>query len=310
MKKKLFSLLSWLNRSLDSSTAIGIATYADTVNAVCLKKNQGQWYVHNSHSVNVEDQTDYTVAIATCTNEVCAEVCPVNLVVPHYFYQIVQMDKPMLSDEEIIQSLPWTTKDLVDIPPENIVADFIDYPIIQPMQSSKMNVFITNKLQLLPFIDSFSKIKPVLRAMTSEEMILVTLFGEDKSAHMLIVQHAGHEPRILIIRDGQLLLARRLNGFLGISDKERTHGLVEALGLEIQRSMDFFESQLKQPPIRSIQLHCDDLSSLTLRAGLAEFLQVKVVDFKPNIDLAQDLEPSFYYALGAAYQLTDPDSVL
>ena len=215
MKKKLFSLLSWLNRSLDSSTAIGIATYADTVNAVCLKKNQGQWYVHNSHSVNVEDQTDYTVAIATCTNEVCAEVCPVNLVVPHYFYQIVQMDKPMLSDEEIIQSLPWTTKDLVDIPPENIVADFIDYPIIQPMQSSKMNVFITNKLQLLPFIDSFSKIKPVLRAMTSEEMILVTLFGEDKSAHMLIVQHAGHEPRILIIRDGQLLLARRLNGFLG-----------------------------------------------------------------------------------------------
>ena len=71
MKKKLFSLLSWLNRSLDSSTAIGIATYADTVNAVCLKKNQGQWYVHNSHSVNVEDQTDYTVAIATCTNEVC-----------------------------------------------------------------------------------------------------------------------------------------------------------------------------------------------------------------------------------------------
>ena len=123
--------------------------------------------------MNVEDQTDYTVAIATCTNEVCAEVCPVNLVVPHYFYQIVQMDKPMLSDEEIIQSLPWTTKDLVDIPPENIVADFIDYPIVLPMQSSKMNVFITNKLQLMPFIDSFSKIKPVLRAMTSEEMILV-----------------------------------------------------------------------------------------------------------------------------------------
>ncbi|MGB1290656.1 MAG: MSHA biogenesis protein MshI [Pseudoalteromonas sp.] len=310
MKKKLFSLLPWLNRSSDSSTSIGIAIYADTVKAVCLKKNQGQWYVHNSYSVNVEDLTDYTSAIATCTNEVCAEVCPVNLVVPRYFYQIVQMDKPMLSDEEIIQSLPWTTKDLVDIPPENIVADFIDYPIVQPMQSSKMNVFITNKLQLLPFIDSFSKIKPVLKAMTSEEMILVTLFGEDKSAHMLIVEHAGHEPRILIIRDGQLLLARQLNGFLGISDKERTHGQVEALGFEIQRSMDFFESQLKQPPIRSIQLHCDDLSSLTLRAGLAEFLQVKVVDFKPNIDLAQDLEPSFYYALGAAYQLTSPDSVL
>ena len=52
------------------------------------------------------------------------------------------MDKPNLSDEEIIQSLPWTTKDLVDIAPENIVADFIDYPITLTMQSSKMNVLL------------------------------------------------------------------------------------------------------------------------------------------------------------------------
>ncbi|MDO6835761.1 MSHA biogenesis protein MshI [Pseudoalteromonas carrageenovora] len=307
MKEKLFS---WLNRSLDRNTAIGVAAYADTVNAVCLKKNHSKWVVHSSHSVNVSEQTDYTTAMVACINEVSTDVCGVNLVIPHYFYQIVQMDKPNLSDEEIIQSLPWTTKDLVDIAPENIVADFIDYPITLPMQSSKMNVFITNKLQLLPFIDSFEHTKSVLRAMTSEEMILVTLFGSHKEAHMLIVQHLGHEPRILIIRDGQLLLARRLNGFLGISDKDQNQVLVEALGLEIQRSMDFFESQLKQPPIRSIQLQCDDLSSLALRAGLAEFLQVKVVDFVPTIELSKHLEPNFYYALGAAYQLTDPESVL
>ncbi|GEB69833.1 MSHA biogenesis protein MshI [Pseudoalteromonas carrageenovora] len=307
MKEKLFS---WLNRSLDRNTAIGVAAYADTVNAVCLKKNHSEWVVHSSHSVNVSEQTDYTTAMVACINEVSTDVCGVNLVIPHYFYQIVQMDKPNLSDEEIIQSLPWTTKDLVDIAPENIVADFIDYPITLPMQSSKMNVFITNKLQLLPFIDSFEHTKSVLRAMTSEEMILVTLFGSHKEAHMLIVQHLGHEPRILIIRDGQLLLARRLNGFLGISDKDQNQVLVEALGLEIQRSMDFFESQLKQPPIRSIQLQCDDLSSLALRAGLAEFLQVKVVDFVPTIELSKHLEPNFYYALGAAYQLTDPESVL
>jgi len=307
MKEKLFS---WLNRSLDRNTAIGVAAYADTVNAVCLKKNHSEWVIHSSHSVNVSEQTDYTTAMVACINEVSTDVCGVNLVIPHYFYQIVQMDKPNLSDEEIIQSLPWTTKDLVDIAPENIVADFIDYPITLPMQSSKMNVFITNKLQLLPFIDSFEHTKSVLRAMTSEEMILVTLFGSHKEAHMLIVQHLGHEPRILIIRDGQLLLARRLNGFLGISDKDQNQVLVEALGLEIQRSMDFFESQLKQPPIRSIQLQCDDLSSLALRAGLAEFLQVKVVDFVPTIELSKHLEPNFYYALGAAYQLTDPGSVL
>ncbi|MDN3389474.1 hypothetical protein [Pseudoalteromonas sp. APC 3691] len=139
MKEKLFS---WLNRSLDPNTAIGVATYADTVNAVCLKKQSDRWMVHSSHSVNVSEQTDYTAAIVACTNEVSTDICAVNLVIPHYFYQIVQMDKPNLSDEEIIQSLPWTTKDLVDIAPENIVADFIDYPITLTMQSSKMNVLL------------------------------------------------------------------------------------------------------------------------------------------------------------------------
>ena len=88
-------------------------------------------------------------------------MCAVNLVIPHSLYQIVQIEKPALSDEEIIQSLPWTTKNLVDIDPENIVADFIDYPITLPMQSKKMNVFITSKLQLLPFIDSFKQVKPL-----------------------------------------------------------------------------------------------------------------------------------------------------
>lgn len=310
MKRKLFSLFSLFKRSLDKNTVVGVATYANTVNAVCLKKQYGHWKIHKYHSVEITEKHDYTAAITLCTQQVSSDVCAVNLVIPHSLYQIVQIEKPALSDEEIIQSLPWTTKDLVDIDPENIAADFIDYPITLPMQSKKMNVFITSKLQLLPFIDSFKQVKPLLRTMTSEEMTLVTLLGTSKDAHMLIVQHASFEPRILIIRDGQLLLTRRLNGLLGMSDKDQSQELVEAFGLEIQRSMDFFESQLMQPPIRSIQLQCDDLTSLTLRAELAEFLQVKVIDFKPTLDLAQQLETQYYYALGAAYQLTEPESVI
>lgn len=308
MIKKLFSLFPWLNRGIDPNVVVGVATYANTVSAISLKKQREQWQVAKFHSMDVAEQDDYTSAIALCTNQVSRQTCAVNLVLPHFFYQILQMDKPTLTDEEIIQSLPWTTKDLVNIAPENIVADFIDYPITQAMQSSKMNVFIANKLQLTPFINSFLETDAVLRSMTSEEMILLTLFGEERDAHMLVVQHIEHEPRILIIRDGVLLLVRRLNGFLGVTDKDQNSALADALGLEIQRSMDFFESQLKQAPIRSVQLICDSLSSLTLRAELAELLQIKVVDFKANIELAEQVEPSFHYALAAAVQLTQVES--
>ncbi|MBQ4832646.1 MSHA biogenesis protein MshI [Pseudoalteromonas sp. MMG010] len=307
MSSKLFSLFPWLKLGLSKNTVLGIAVYGSAVNAVCLTKSNGQWLVAKYHSIDVSDESDYMAAIAACTNAVCKEPCKVNLVLPHFFYQIVQMEKPTLSDDEITQSLPWLAKDFVDIAPENIVADFTDYPISLPMQSNKMNVFITNKEQVKPLVDVFKKLKPALRSITSEEMILVTLFGNDSHAHMLIVQHVGHEPRILIIRNGQLLLARRLNGLLGLINNSQS--LIESLGLEIQRSMDFFESQLKQPPIRSIQLQCDDLSSLSLKAGLAEYLEIQVTDFTPQIDIAQSLEPSYYYALGAAFQLIDTELV-
>lgn len=39
MKRKLFSLFSLFKRSLDKNTVVGVATYANTVNAVCLKKS-------------------------------------------------------------------------------------------------------------------------------------------------------------------------------------------------------------------------------------------------------------------------------
>lgn len=305
MKKKIFSLFPWLQQGLDLNSVIGIATYAKAVNAVSLKRVQGGWQIDKTHSVAVAEPGDYTKAITDCTNEVSKLSCAINLVIPHHYYQIVQMEKPNLTDDEIVQSLPWTTKDLVNISPENIIADFIDYPISLPMQASKMNVFITDKTHIKPLINSFANTSAVLRSMTSEEMVLLTLFGKDKDAHMLVVQHVEHEPRILIICDGKLVLVRRLNGFIGITAKDQNSAFIDALGLEIQRSMDFFESQLKQPPIRSIQLQCDDLSSLTLRAELAELLQIKVVNFKPNLALSEDLDSQFFYALGAAISMAE-----
>ncbi|MCQ8879166.1 MSHA biogenesis protein MshI [Pseudoalteromonas shioyasakiensis] len=305
MKKKIFSLFPWLQQGLDPNCVIGIATYAKTVNAISLKRSQGHWQIDKTHSVAVTEQRDYTKAIAACTNEVSKLCCTINLVIPHYYYQIVQMEKPNLTDDEIVQSLPWTSKDLVNIAPENIIADFIDYPISLPMQVAKMNVFITDKTQIQPFINSFADTNAVLRSMTSEEMVLLTLFGKDKDAHMLVVQHIEHEPRILIICDGKLVLVRRLNGFIGITEKDQNSAFIDTLALEIQRSMDFFESQLKQPPIRSIQLQCDNLSSLTLRAELAELLQIKVVDFKPNLALSEEVDSQFYYALGAAMSMAE-----
>ena len=57
----------------------------------------------------------------------------------------------------------------------------------------------------------------------------------------------------MIVRSQAIWLARRLRGFVSkVNEQTDLSQLSDTLGLEIQRSMDFYESQLKQPPLKEI----------------------------------------------------------
>ncbi len=300
MKKKLDKLFPWLQGRLNRDYVVGVAIDSQAVKAVCLAKQNSVWRLSKKHRIEMTSDQDLIAAVVECTNAVCNSISPVNFIIPPNYYQAVQMEKPNLTDEEIIQSLPWTAKDLVKIPPENIVADFLDYPLTAPMQASKINVYITDKSLLSPIINGFTKAIAVLRALSVEEMALVKLFGSRKEAHMLVIQYVKYEPKVLIVRDGRIVLTRHLSGFIGYTEKHTSTELAETVALELQRSMDFFEIQLKQPPISSIQMFCETISTLELRSELAEILRVKVVDFEPEEHIDEQLDSSYYTALGAA----------
>jgi MSHA biogenesis protein MshI len=62
---------------------------------------------------------------------------------------------------------------------------------------------------------------------------------------------------LLIVKQGKLYFHRRLRGFSQIAQKtedELTLTVIDSLALEIQRSSDYFERQLKQAPIRDIKV--------------------------------------------------------
>ena len=78
-----------------------------------------------------------------------------------------------------------------------------------------------------------------------------------ESATVLLTQEAGEEVVLNVVKDGNLYSSRRLKGFENIgsfSQEELEMGLLDNLGVQIQRSMDHFESQLRQPPIRCLIL--------------------------------------------------------
>jgi len=96
---------------------------------------------------------------------------------------------------------------------------------------------------------------------------------------LLVCQQPNEEINLLIVKNGQLFFSRRLRGFAQIAHKtedELTMGVIDALSLEIQRSTDYFERQLKQAPIKAIEILLPVEQEAFLARKLAENTNVEV----------------------------------
>lgn len=305
MIKNLLSRLPFLNKGKGYTNYIGLVVQLDKVIAVNLAFKQEQWLMVAHKTVSYTNDSQLSESITHCIDELDVECAQVAIVLPSHLYQIVQMDKPSLSVEEIKQSLPWTVKDLVTIPAESIIADFIENPIKQAGQE-KISVFAANKTLLMPIIKAVHKSKAELELITCEEFVLTNLLAVDTSAHLIVYQDAGLEPSIQIVRDGCLLFSRRLRGFSRLptmSIEDLSMGLLDSFSLELQRSIDFFESQLKQPPLKSLQLYLPSDHLDQIVEQLKVHFPVKVTTLQRHLACCAGQDESLHFAISAAMEM-------
>lgn len=172
------------------------------------------------------------------------------------FYQLVQLDKPVLADTEMLQALPWQVKDLVTIAPEDMVADYIDLPAASGAQS-KINVVAASFSWLQPLVQQVTQAGIEVVSIEPEEWLASRLIAPTSQATMLVIHQPAQEVLIQIVRNGVLYFSRRTRGFSSLDQKASAgfnDGTLDRLQLELQRSLDYFESQLKQAPVRDIRL--------------------------------------------------------
>lgn len=182
--------------------------------------------------------------------------CRLHLVLAPDFYQVVQLDKPELSEDEMLLALPWQVKDLVSINPEDIVADYIDLPV-HTAQQAKINVVVASFSWLKQLVQQVTQAGQQLLTIQPEEWLAARLVTPAAHATMLVIHQPDQEVLIQIVRDGVLYFSRRTRGLGQLhlySESELRNGELDRLQLELQRSLDYFESQLKQAPVRDIRI--------------------------------------------------------
>lgn len=248
MLRKIIRHLGTTSESSEFTTVIHLAPLSIRLLVLregVLKQNQ----TFSSNADNWQENLRTAVRSAPAASKLHLVLCT-------EYYQLVQLDKPALAADELLQALPWQVKELVTVLPEDMVLDYIDLPG-STMQQAKINVVVVSLKWLQQLVKVVDACGAVISSIAPEEWLLRKLLPVSEQATMLVVHQPEHEVLIQIVRDGLLYFSRRTRGFSRIhlsSESELREGTLDRLLLELQRSMDYFESQLKQPPVRDIRL--------------------------------------------------------
>lgn len=234
---------------------------------------------------------------------------PLCLVLSPDRYQLLQLDKPPVADAEILQALPWQIRDLVNIAPDDLVLDYCDVAEQSNQNQARIQVVASPRSFLAPLCKALQQHNVLLQNIQPDEWLARNLLPLQSQAVLLLSHQPGQDVNIQIVRDGMLYVSRKLRGFARIdqmSFSDLSRGLLDNLLLEVQRSLDFFEGQMRQPPVKEILfvLATPELPVILQYFIQNGFAQVRAMDLSvrmPGVSLAE--QGDYWLPLAGALEL-------
>ena len=241
-------------------------------------------------------------------------------------YQLLQVEAPDVPENELGAALRWQVRDLLSYPVEEAVLDFFTVPHQGSRNRSKVAYAVASQKGVLSRRITFlqdAKVK--IEALDIPEMALrnIGLRLPECRQGVALLYLEDHNGVILLIRDGLIYLTRKFGFGLGGLNADENHAgeegegvfhdeLSERLVLEVQRSLDFFESNFRLSPITTLVIappacHGSALFAI-LQSGLA--IPCRWLDLKEIMTVEENLAASErergLIAVGAALRGVEP----
>lgn len=228
-------------------------------------------------------------------------------------YELVQVEAPEVNPNELRAAVRWKLRDIISFPVNDAVIDVFDIPRQARYVETRMVFVVAARSDAVDRVVRL--IKPRVRrfdVMDIPEMCLrnlSALLPQDEEGVALLALGDGFAQLVLTCQ-GVLFLARRIE--LSTADVVAADGSstgeinAAAVALELQRSIDYYESHYDRAPIGELVVTSGDDRADRLRDALvAETgMSVEVLDAADLFDVAAGVEPDLRWpgliALGAA----------
>jgi MSHA biogenesis protein MshI len=180
----------------------------------------------------------------------------INLVLHPAYYRLLLVDAPNVPDDELRDAMLWRVKDLISEPIDKVVLDIIRLP--KDAYEGRMNmlyVAVAPRIHLDLFIEMLlsQDLRPnwIDISELSLRNLVIKLAG-NRSCAVVCIKDQGSF--VSIITQQQLYLTRNIDVNIEtlheIANSSESH--VEQLVMDVQRSLDYYESQLGKGSIEQL----------------------------------------------------------
>jgi MSHA biogenesis protein MshI len=171
---------------------------------------------------------------------------PCNCLLARHDVQLFQLEKPAVTDDELLQAVKWKVKDLISFDVEKSVVDVYELPHSPKTPAEFINAVVANEDTIKHYVEVIRESGLELQVLDIYELATKNFcqLQHDENTTTMILQFSDNESLVTIYHNGDLYVARDLK--IGLLDIEAALGQDEdaydAMLLELQRSMDYFES--------------------------------------------------------------------
>lgn len=268
--------MKWFTKkNSDNWTAISCAEEKTSIATVSKRQHQKPFVIQTGiEQGNLDNQQ----LLKTLIQNYNAKELRCSFVLGFSHCQLLQVEKPNVAPEELKQAVSWKIKDLIDYPVEQATVDIVNIPP-DPSNSKRQQyayAVAANNEALARMTNQLINAKVNLQAIDARvfaQRNIASLLEEDnRGLAMLSFNNAGG--LLTFTAGGELYHARRIE-----IDNARSKTAFETMSLELQRSLDHFESQFPYVAINKLLVAPFELRD-SFADHLRDYINLPIVKFE------------------------------
>lgn len=295
----------------DQRKLVGIGLTDEGIALACLARDgesaftlNGAWYVKYESVEQMEAQLKEWVNAYQLKNRLT------NFVLAPHQFSFVLTEIPEVDESELVAAMRWKSKELLDMEMDEAVIDCLPIPGQKQRGRQPMAYVVAADVDVLKsYAGVIEKSELSLRSIDIPAMVqrnIASLLPEDR--HGVALLNLNRMGGLLTLtRDGEVYLARDLEVGLANFDQTMqavtdeamqleglppaTQSTLDAIVLEVQRSIDYYERYFSQPPINALVIAPMQMEV----PGMLEYiaaqlgLQVRELDLNVMLGLTESM---------------------